>query len=1319
MDLTLDELRAGFEADPSDPRAYRALVAALSTGTEPRELAELHERWAETCGDPLVAARALAQAGEQREAFGDGERAERQYLRALELDPRQDLATRAFLRLAGEHHNVHRHVEQLTHWATRLVEVGASPSERAEVELALARAHAAIPGRLDRCFEHHRAAVELDPELEATLGEAVERARQARRIADVRSLLSLAAETTRSPERRLALLRALAQAQQEVPADLDAALASLAAASALVPEDTALLQERIALLAQRARRKKGSDAEGADQDAAATLEVALARLVDPTEALAALERALAMRPGHREALGVLEALVTQQPSDANRACLGKHLLARVQAAEDADTAEARLALAAWYQREERHAEAYEALAPLLVGTAPGPWLSRAYTLALAAGRWTDAAHAAQRLHAGEAHAVHERVALEEVLKCAVVDAELDAVQTVAERLLELVPHHGAALRALADVYAARGEHASLRGLLERRLAQATEPQQRRELLRALVDLADGPLSDPELGADAFQKLAELDPRDRALRGELLERLASVGRYRAIADVRRWEIASLESLPERKAALDALLALSEEHPFDGPLLVAALRAYREADPTDVDARAALVRQLHGAGQLDEAAELLREAVRATDDTPTRLAALAELADICDIGLRDDEAARDTALQILELDPENLDAVDRLERAALRSKRRDWLVEALGHRALVAPDEERADVYLRLGRLQDEPEGDPEAAMIAYAWVRTLRPDVEASVALLRLFEAHGRHAQLAELLDDLASETTELETRVDLLKRRARVLRDELDDAEEAARCYREVRTLREDDEALTSLLEYARATDAHQELAALLATRLTQATTPEEVTELGMERATLLLDHLGEPREAERELRAVLARDPRFAPALARLGSLYLEEGDDAQLAEVTEAHLALMSQPQQRAALAQRLFGIYERSMPSADKALAAARHWVEAAPSDLDALRALSERLDPTADAAELVRALEARADELLRRVQAGEADDADALRDEALMALEDAMMVAVEQLEDAPHAETRLLLALELAHDERADVDRFVHLATMLDAQLEGDRLRRAAATFLARKATAVPRPHKERLFLASAELFGDGLEDARLAFEVLRRAIVECSDDATVLRALVDVGTDGGFADELNELLAERFAASLDAKAARALQRERANLLYTLERYGEAADAYHRLTSMEPDNERAKVRYRECLVRAERYQDLLITLGQALRRLDPDDVAMRAALLRDVARTWESGLHDTTEAIDAWKAVLAVVPADSEASAAIERLAEGRSARRSVEGPPSGTMLLASSESDAAAPRASLPPPPPPRDPSLPPLVSLADELEPDP
>jgi hypothetical protein len=168
-----------------------------------------------------------------------------------------------------------------------------------------------------------------------------------------------------------------------------------------------------------------------------------------------------------------------------------------------------------------------------------------------------------------------------------------------------------------------------------------------------------------------KKLAELDPRDRALRTELLERLGRVGRYRAIADVRRWEITSLETLAERKRALDALLLLAEEHPFDAAALAAALQAYRAADPTDVDARAALVKFLRGAGQLEEAAALVRESVRAAQDSESRQAALTELADIYDVGLRQDEPARAATLQILELAQFDEAAIERLERIALRS------------------------------------------------------------------------------------------------------------------------------------------------------------------------------------------------------------------------------------------------------------------------------------------------------------------------------------------------------------------------------------------------------------------------------------------------------------------------------------------------------------------------------------------------------------------------------------------------------------------------------------------------------------------------
>ena len=58
MDLTLDELRAAFAADSTNPSAYRGLVSALTNQPEGRELAELHEHAAK-CERLLVLARGV------------------------------------------------------------------------------------------------------------------------------------------------------------------------------------------------------------------------------------------------------------------------------------------------------------------------------------------------------------------------------------------------------------------------------------------------------------------------------------------------------------------------------------------------------------------------------------------------------------------------------------------------------------------------------------------------------------------------------------------------------------------------------------------------------------------------------------------------------------------------------------------------------------------------------------------------------------------------------------------------------------------------------------------------------------------------------------------------------------------------------------------------------------------------------------------------------------------------------------------------------------------------------------------------------------
>lgn len=1257
MEPTLDELRARLADDPHDAVAYAALRRALEPSGG-RELCELIEKWAERISDPLEQARAYAQAGEQRERLGEVDRAYRGYARALELDPRQFVAAQGFVRIATELRDANRQIEAIERWSAALESANAPARERADAHLALARAYATLPGRLDKAFEHYRAAVALDAELEAVLDEALEKARKARRVQDVRSLLELAATSTRVPERKLGTLQALAEARLAMPTDLDGAIDALRAATELAPEDASLRGQLAECLDRRAQRKRGTDVAARDLAELADLHVETARRSEEAASIAELEQALDRVPNHPVALAMLASIHTLRP-------LGERYEKRLEAVLRADphspmAARARRELAASRASTGRPSEAYALLEPLLVPEADEGVMQEALRAALGAARFADARGLIARLH--ERSPIEVRMhALRELRDAAMQAGELDAARDAAERMLALAPHDAETLAELDRLYERRGEPLERRAVLERRIALAQDAVLRRALLRSLVELCERDLGEEAAATDAFQRLAELDPRDAATREQLLDRLVRFGRLRAVADIRLWEINHLDTRAERKRSLDALLALHAETPIEAAWVAGALRAYRAKDPDDQDARAALIRLLRGAGELVEATALLREAARAAPDRRARIEALMELAELLEEGLRDDEGAREACLHALELEPGLGAAVERLERMAERGGRRDRVVEAFEHRARMAEGRARADVLTRLAELHEREPVDHDAAIRRWEEVRELDPDDAAAVAaLLRLYAETERHPASARLRLELADAADDVETRIEHLRARARLLRDLLHDPDAAADAFRAIRAHREDEEALLASIDHARASGSYAELSSLLETRIAQVDEVTEAIELGMERATLLLDHLGDPRESERELLAVRERDPSFAPALARLAGIYLDEGDALRLAEVTAEHLALTTHPSQRAALAKRLFEIHERSVPDPERALAAAREWAKAAPFDLDALRAVAERLDPERDADELVAVLDARADELLRRIARASTTDVSALRDEALAVLRDSVATTVLHRDAPAHAEARFLRALDLVHRDEDDVSELVRLASELDAHAGDDRLRRAAATYLARKATEVERPVKERLFRRSADLFGGPLADVARAFEVLRRALVECPDDAEILESTVEYGTIGGFEEPLLELLGQCFDASIDAKVARSLQRARADILYDLARYGEAADAYHRLASMEPDNERARARHRECLSRAERYQDLLIALGQSLRRLGGEGGPKRVALLRDVARTWDHGLDDRMEAIDAWKALLAAAPDDAEALAGLERL-----------------------------------------------------------
>jgi hypothetical protein len=75
-------------------------------------------------------------------------------------------------------------------------------------------------------------------------------------------------------------------------------------------------------------------------------------------------------------------------------------------------------------------------------------------------------------------------------------------------------------------------------------------------------------------------------------------------------------------------------------------------------------------------------------------------------------------------------------------------------------------------------------------------------------------------------------------------------------------------------------------------------------------------------------------------------------------------------------------------------------------------------------------------------------------------------------------------------------------------------------------------------------------------------------------------------------------------------------------------------------------------------RQCLRAAERFDELLIAIDRELFMLKPEEG--KRELLKQAAETWEFGLKNRYEALDAWKKVIAIAPADPDAVAALSRL-----------------------------------------------------------
>jgi tetratricopeptide (TPR) repeat protein len=595
----------------------------------------------------------------------------------------------------------------------------------------------------------------------------------------------------------------------------------------------------------------------------------------------------------------------------------------------------------------------------------------------------------------------------------------ERVETIAREHPDL---QETAVAVLEPLYRQQERWRALTALLRLRTESMAPSPERSELLVQSAELFELRLEDVQ---NAFELYAQaLDGCHDV--GEIVRELERITESHGMWP--RLAVALEEALaraPDQDARLDLQMRLGSVYMNrlkQGTKAEGHLRAVVQADPENVAALRLLEEAYETAGNLDELVRICQARARLPIDLDERKRLYHKVASVSE--LRHDDAAAIASYEaILELDPADGEAFERLESIHERHEDHAALVDVLDRRAAETRDPAAlAALKVRIGALQEVHVFEPDRAVDAYEAALELQPDNLAALdALERLYGQLERWELMRDVLERRARLTRDTDERVELLLRAAALVERELSDPRGAVALYRDAIDV--DPTNAPAIRELARLLEAAEEWPALAQTleRLRGLVDDEaEQLELDVRVAGLLESRLSDFDAALARLEAVLEKAPDHVEALLGLGRLYegLEEWSEAVV--IYERLLPKVESTTERVRLLRKLGRVTLEALDDPDRAggfLAQARAVDDSDPEVLRLLSDIHRRAgDTVALAGVLARAFEVGGEPERRVAQAlelaelakGRADGPEYVRWlEAAYALEPGHRVVLEGL------------------------------------------------------------------------------------------------------------------------------------------------------------------------------------------------------------------------------------------------------------------------------------------------------------------------
>jgi len=542
-------------------------------------------------------------------------------------------------------------------------------------------------------------------------------------------------------------------------------------------------------------------------------------------------------------------------------------------------------------------------------------------------------------------------------------ALLDTVATVQEeslgrwqdaaltrlRILDINPLLLPQYQKVADIYEAQQQWQPLSEVLLRRLEVEEDAAEKIVALTRLAELYEDRLSDDRAALTVTRRALELAPGDLDLldRGE---RLAT--RSELWEELREMWVTTVPHLDDDRRQCTKLKL--------GALLRDKLGRFEEAiawfvrvvddNPEEEQALSSLVELYELVENWPNLADSLARLAEVTSDFNRQIALYLRLGDVRFGKLKDHASAQAAYSQVLELDPTEEKAVNALQILYTETENWEKLVEILGVRASLHPEED-AQLKLIAGELLENRLNKPLDAAQLYDEIVTYDPTVsEAFARLERIYTEHEVWDQLVEAYEKRLAVTSDAEGRMDILRRLALLNESVLSNGEAAADFYQQILDVKADDrEAITALERLYEEQGRFDDLVLVLRRAVQLAETVRQKVLFLEKIAGICVEKLQDSTSAIMAYREILENDPAHVETLLRLEDLFSREGDWMEVLKVLELRQKIARDVNEVVGFYLRKGDIYRDELLMPDKAREQYHMVLERIPDHADAIERL----------------------------------------------------------------------------------------------------------------------------------------------------------------------------------------------------------------------------------------------------------------------------------------------------------------------------------------------------------------------------------